>query len=149
MAELVPGPGFAFHIIVDTATPVVTAMGPFPAGTFLDRLSVLMYLSSQSGTSGLQLGFGVSPSAEETRENFNASAKVWRLRDVEGIRGWFAQITLTTGQQVAWYVDLGIRVESGSRSVLVFHDQADGADHYDLWVTLRTLTVVRALPVTR
>lgn len=147
MAELVPGPGFAFYIQVDTNTPVVTAMGPFAAGTFLDRLSVLTYLTAQGGTTGLQLGFGVSASGAETRENFNASAKVWRPRDVQGVRESFAQITLNTGDQVAFDVDLGIRVDSGSRSVLVLHDQADGADHYDLWVTLRTLTVVRALPV--
>lgn len=149
MAELVPGPGFAFYIPVDTNTPVVTAMGPFPAGTFLERLAVLVYLSLQGSTTGLQLGFGVSSSPAETRENFNASAKVWHPRDVQGARETFTQITLGTGEQVAFDIDLGIRVESGSRWVLVFHDQADGTDFYDLWVTLRTLTVVRALPVTR
>lgn len=147
MAELVPGPGFSFAIQVDTNTPRVTVLGPFAAGSYLERLSVVVYLSAQGGTSGLQLGFGVSASLAETFENFVSSAKIWRPRSVTGAREDRYQITLGAGESINFDIDVGVRVTSGARAVLVFHDQADGADHYDLWVTLKTLSVVRALPV--
>ncbi|NIP96193.1 MAG: hypothetical protein GWO24_23265 [Akkermansiaceae bacterium] len=147
MAELVPGPGFGFYITVDTNTPRVTALGPFAGGSYLERLAVAVFLSAQSGNSALELGFGVSGHGAESYENFERSAKVWRPRDVTGARLDFGRIELTAGAAVEFLVDLGVRVDSGSRFVLVYHDQADGTDHYDLWVSLKTLTVVRALPV--
>jgi len=139
---LVPGRGSAFSITLDVNTPLITVMGPFAAGTFVERLQCVVYLGAQTGLTGVKLGFGMSPSAAETMENFDASTKVWFPRYAGGVRYGFQAIVLVSGGMVQFDVDVGVLIRSGARYVVVYHDLTDGTDLYDLYVSVRCLQVV-------
>lgn len=140
---MVPSRGDAIAVTVAAATPVVSALGPFPDGLFLDRIRVLIYLNNQAGTTGLRLGFGIAGSADETFEGYQRSNKVWRPRGASGAWPLWHRFGLLTGQSLNFEVDVGVEIQSGSRYVLVYHDLEDGTDYHELFVSVRTRSLVR------
>lgn len=147
MAELVPGPGYALGMNIAGATPTVTRLGTFAAGTYLERLAVTVYLQSQGGLTGLRFGAGISASRAETLENWRASSKVWHPRSLTGYQETWLRLELASTMVVPFVVDIGVLVESGSRSLLVYMDLEDGTDAYTVFLSLATKRIVERLPV--
>jgi hypothetical protein len=144
--ELVPGTGDAVAVEVSTNAPVVTAMGPWPAGTFIDRIDVSVHLLKQTGMTGLRLGFALSSVLGRVWETFERAAKVWRPVHAAPMSYPYYRLELGSLDRMRFVVDVGVLAGTGSRYVLVYHDLDDGTDSYDLFVSVRTL-VAREVPV--
>jgi len=143
MGVLVPGRGEAVALTVVATTPVVSALGPFGPGTFIDRLRASVFLFSQAGNTALRLGFSVSPSGDESLANYLAGNLAMRTRYAPGLYNRWHRLQLTSGGSVTFDVDIGFAVETGAQYVLVYHDLEDGTDWYDLFVSCRTRAVRR------
>jgi hypothetical protein len=137
MAWLVPTKGDSFWKIVGPASELVTPMGPWPSGTYIDRAKFTVYAEAAPTITGLRLGVSLGPRAVTTTAEFIRTQQVLRCYINDAWRS-YTRIALRAGCQVLTFeVDIGVMVETGPLWVLIFTDLEDGNEAYTVFATVR------------
>lgn len=130
----VPEAGPGLLVQVSSALGLITSLGPFREGAFLARVSVRVFLLTQTGPTGLRLGFALGSGQGRVAADFERGTQLLVHPPGVGVDVQHFRLQLPTGGQWAFDFYPGQRFGTGSTWLLVYHDLEDGTDPYDLAV---------------
>lgn len=141
MSLLVPSNGAGFVRNVESVSPSIVSLGPFPQGSFIDRVSVSVACQLRAGATALRLGFALGGAAITAVADFLQLKQLIDTFDPVQNVAWF-RLDLSTGQHFAFDFFPGVLVQSGPLWVVVYSDLTDGTDTYTLAVSVRASRTV-------
>ncbi len=140
---VVPVQGFGLSFTIQTGSRAASALGPFPTGCILKEARIFVYLQVQTAITALRLGLALSSIGEETDTNFFASPDLLRVQSGAVVPVLYHRLELASNGHYEVIMPLGVRIESGPRWVIVYHQREDGTDVFDLNVSVSAVAVLR------
>lgn len=135
--RLVPAAGFGFAKLIASTSPVVSALGPFASGSWIERLTVCTWVEALSAVAGLRLGFAIARSSALTLDNFLASVPLLDTSDFLVPGQFWLRIGAVSLNRLTFEFFPGYLVQGGASYVIVYHDLEDGTQAFQLIVGVR------------